>query len=279
MRFSTAMNLSWKKVLSEAGVLSFLLAGTALFCARAQPLEAIACTPIPEPAGVSVDRSGNVYLADRRGNVILYNSNGIETLVFSPPRPAVISNLEAWHGLRIFCFFRDLQEYTFLNRFLISPGNYSFGAGIVFAEAAGPSFDNNLWVFDQGDFSLKKYNVNLKEIQSLTPLILLLDQDNYDIAFIREHQNRVYLDDRRSGILVFDNLGTYINTLPLPEIDYFNFWEDRLYFLQSEMLISISLYGPERLERALPEGGNWKFALYAGDQYFLFSDKQLCRCK
>jgi hypothetical protein len=278
MQSSTVMKSAWKTALPKLCAAAILLS-LRTAPVHAQSLQLIGCTDIPELTAVSVDNAGYLYLADRAGRVIRYDRDGREQLVYSPYRPAQISGLDAWHGLRIFCFFRDLQEYTFLNRFLVSPGNYNFGGHFTFVEAAALSFDNLIWAFDQGDFSLKKYDVQLQQAQTQTPLNLLLDPGNYEISLIREYQNRVYLADKRSGILVFDNIGNFLRTLPLPEIDYFNFIDDQLYFIQGDRLIVIALYGPERQEIELPAGTEWRFALIANGHYYLFSARQLCLYK
>lgn len=278
MQSSTAMKSVWKTTLPKLCA-AFILLIFRTASLHAQGLQLIGCTPIPEPTAVSVDNAGYLYLADRAGRVIRYDRGGKEQLIYSPYRPAQISGLDAWQGLRIFCFFRDLQEYAFLNRFLVSPGNYSFGSHFGFVEAAALSFDNLIWAFDQGDFSLKKYDVQLQQVQTQTPLNLLLDPGNYEISLIREYQNRVYLADKRSGILVFDNIGNFLRTLPLPDVEYFNFIDDQLYFIQGDQLIRIALYGPERQEIALPADAEWKFALIANGNYYLFSVGQLCLYK
>ena len=165
--------------------------------ADGQQLRKIAESPIPEPYSVSIDQEGQIYVADNTGNLYKYDSNGQQIAIYSPQITTKIYLLEAWSGLRIFCFLRDIQEYIFLNRFLTATGNYGIDPDkIGFAEIATPSFDNNLWIIDQSDFSLKKYDITHDDIQLNTPLDLLLNRKTYQLKFMKEYQNKLYISDK-----------------------------------------------------------------------------------
>jgi hypothetical protein len=239
----------------------------------AQELRKVKEISIDFPSALSVDREGKIYLGDNKGNLTRYSADGAFELDYSPYRPSKITSVEAWQGLRIFLFFRDLQEYTFLNRFLVIQGNYDFYPEAVgFVEAATPSADNNIWLFDQTDFSLKKYDIALKAIKTHTPFDLLLDPDNYDIGTMREYQNKLYVSDLNTGILVFDNLGNYLTSIPHKGIDYFNFLEDELYFIKDGELIFLNIYNQAAKNIALPEDHQWVLPLVLKERYYFISE-------
>jgi len=245
---------------------------------RAQSLLLIDSLTVDSPTSVSMDRAGFLYFADQRGVLNKYDPNGHKILDFSPPRPAKITLLEAWQGLRIFLFYQDLQEYSFLNRFLVQQGEFTFNPEITgFVELATPSFDNNIWIIDQTDFSLKKYDIVQKGLQSKTAFDLLLDPDNYDILHMKEHQNKLYISDLNSGILVFDNLGGYLNSIARPGIDFFNFWENEVYFIIENRLEIIDLYDKTVESIRLPQHRQWRFVLMYEDLIYLFADSQLAK--
>jgi hypothetical protein len=232
--------------------------------------------PFDAPASVSIDQSGSIYAADAMGNLFKYTPAGEYVVEYSPERPARITDLEAWQGLRIFLFYRDRQEYTFLNRFLTAQGTYSFDPGTVgFVEAAAPSADNNVWLFDQSDFSLKKYSLQLREVVLRTPLDLLLDPNDYKIATIREYQNKVYMGDMREGVLVFDNLGNYLKTISAPGVRFYSLYGHTLYLVRDRTLLSIDIYTGARETRLLPETASWQFAFRYEERLYLASDSQI----
>ena len=261
--------------------MGFFLLIALLLVPTGQPIHAIAETEIPDPGMVSIDQTGHVYLADNSGNIYKYDASGKQAAVFSPPQTAKIQLLEAWSGLRIFCFQRDVQEYFFLNRFLTATGSYGFDPDKVgFAEMATPSFDNNLWVIDQADFSLKKYDITRNDIIMQTSLDLLLDRRTYRLGFMKEYQNKLYISDKTSGILVFDNLGNYLKKIEAQGIEYFNFYGDEIYFTQNHQLVFINLYNDTRRSIGLPEKAKIKFGLVGqNDQYYLFEGGKLLVCQ
>lgn len=231
---------------------------------------------IDSPTEVSIDRGGNIYYSTFHGDVIQLNSQLNNETIFSPLNPNTSQMLEAWQGLRVFSFHRDLQQYRLINRNLSLHEDYSFPPDLVgFAEMATPSFDNNIWVIDQIDFSLVKYDINSRRLLSRTPLDQLLDADNYEIFMIKEYQNKLFISTRQHGILIFDNMGSYLKTFQYSNISFFNFWRDELYFLNDDKLVRFNLYDESASDIKLPSTKSWNFALVYESNIYLFSEDSL----
>ena len=242
--------------------------------------ELVTETKISAPTEVSTDRAGNIYLATFDGDIIKYDPDLTTNQVFSPPSPTTTNILEAWQGLRIFTFHKELQLYRLINRNLSLHEDYSFPPDrIGFAEIATPTFDNNVWVIDQTDFSLKKLNIIQKRVMSVTPLDLILNQADYEMLHFKEYQNRLFLSTRNMGIHIFDNLGNYMKNYEYAGIEYFNFYGDEVYFLYDNQLLTINLYSEETKSRALPAGNKWHFAIIYEDLTYLFSSNTLALYK
>ena len=235
---------------------------------------------IDEPTEVSIDRVGNIYYATFHGDIIRINGDLDQQLIFSPINPNTTTILEAWQGLRVFAFHKDLQQYRLINRNLSLHEDYSFPPDAVnFAEVATPSFDNNIWVFDQVDFSLKKYDITGKRLWSRTTLDQLLDPNNYEILFCKEYQNRLFISTRDLGILIFDNFGNYIKTYDYKGITFFNFWEDALYFLDNDELVMLNLYDEVETRKSTPKDSDWLFVLIYEDKTYFFSKNEVLSYK
>ncbi|MCK5279578.1 MAG: hypothetical protein KAK04_13590, partial [Cyclobacteriaceae bacterium] len=247
-----------------------------VFVLFSQNFQLIESIEIKEPTEVSLDRAGNIYYATFNGDIIKYNPLLKERFIFSPANPNKTTILEAWQGLRIFSFHRDMQQYRLINRNLSLNEDYSFPTNLVgFAEIATPSYDNNIWVIDQIDFSLKKYDIFSKRIKSRTPMDLLLNPDNYEILYCKEYQNRLFISTRNYGILIFDNFGNYIKTYENKGVSSFNFWKDTIYFMEENVLVKLNLYNNRTDYSELPKQENWLFALVFEDRTYLFSDNKL----
>ncbi|ELR73088.1 hypothetical protein C900_05723 [Fulvivirga imtechensis AK7] len=237
----------FKALLLYLGLLS---AGNLL----AQELVLQSATAISEPLVVSIDRLNNIYIADKKGNLKQY-THGQLNQVFSPQQTGEITLVEAWNPLKIFLFYADFQEYIFLDRFLTSAQRYSSRDLSSFSGLITISADNNLWVVDYVDFGLRKYNINFRQFTIETPFDLLLDPDNYEITFIREYQNLVFISDKASGILIFDNMGNYLRKIPVKGTDYFTFHKDQLYYLTNNgrELVAQHIYSSQKEVHSLPE--------------------------
>jgi hypothetical protein len=208
---------------------------------------------------VSQDTYGHLYISDIKGNINKYDSTGKFLLNYSPQKLGTVTLLEAANTIRIFVFYRDFQEYVMLERFLGPNPNSSLNeAEIGFARQATLGSDYNLWIIDETDFTLKKYDRQFNKVLFKTPLELLLDPREYDINFLREYQNNLYVNDKNSGLLVFDVFGSYKKKIPFKGLDYFAFLDDELYYMKNDTLFFFHLYLFTSREIALPPGKKYK---------------------
>jgi len=202
---------------------------------------------------VSQDNYGHLYISDKKGNINKYDSTGKFLMNYSPQKLGMVTLLEAFNTIKIFVFYRDFQEYLMLERFL-GPMPYLplKEEQIGFARLATLANDYNLWVIDETDFSLKKYDRQFNKVLYKTALDLILDARDYDITFLREYQNNLYINDRYSGILVFDVFGSYKKKIPFKGLDFFAFHEDEMYYLQNDTIQFFHLYLLSNRSIALP---------------------------
>ncbi len=219
---------------------------------RAQsPLEAVRSIPLGVAAHASLDRNGHLFVADERGNIDKYTLEGQPLLHYSPQKVAVPDLLEAWFTLRIFAFYQEYQEYLVLDRFLNNSPLVRFAPDAVgFARSATLAADNLIWVFDDSDFSLKKYDPQTRQNVLVSPLALQLESTDVQVGFMREYQNQLYVSDESNGLLVFDNLGNYRKRLPFAGLAHFGFVGNELYFLRGSEVIFFHLYNFQ--ERTVP---------------------------
>lgn len=206
-----------------------------------------------KPHRFSCDNYKNILITDINGLLYKYDSLGKLQNTFSPPKRCKVSLLEAGRNMNIFLFYDYFQEYLFLDRFFTQTETLELPRDRVgFARIATVALDNNLWLFDDLSFSLKKFNTRAYKVDLTTSLDLILDASDYDISFMREYQNQLFLVDKNSGILVFDNLGNYKTKLPFKGVNWFGFLEDEMYFVQDGELVLYNLYTYKEKRMALP---------------------------
>lgn len=238
-----------------------------------QALIPIDSTSIGSPVSASIDRLNHIYIADKKGNLNQYrNTSLIQT--FSPQQMGNITLVEAWNPLKIFVFYADFQEYVFLDRFLSASQRFPAPELSRYSGMMTMSYDNNLWIVDYINFGLKKYNINFDDYTINTPFDLILDPDKYEITFIREYQNLVFISDKNSGILVFDNLGNYLKKIPANGVNHFSFKGDDLYYISDSTLMKVNIYSDKKSSLPLPGKALFAF-LYDENKLALISESTL----
>jgi len=217
----------------------------------------------------SQDGYGNLYISDKRGNINKFDSTGNFLLNYSPQKLGNVSLIEASNTIKIFAFYRDFQEYVTLERFLGPMPNSALNQDEVgFARQATLASDFNIWLIDETDFSLKKYDRQFNKVLNKTALDLILDARDYDITFLREYQSNLFVCDRLSGILVFDSFGSYKKKIPFKGVAFFAFHEDELYYLQNDTLHFFHLYLFNTREIPLPIGKRYSKAFIHNKKVF-----------
>jgi hypothetical protein len=261
-------------------IISIFFIANAVQNVHAQHLQLLKYEFLNPMSEVSQDRYGNIYVITQGGTIHQFDSMGRKQLIYSPPLVADITLFEARTTVRLFAFYRDLQSFSLLNRFLTPIENYKFDEEkIRFARVANLSADNQVWLVDDIDFSIKKFDKNFNTIALRTPLDLLFAEKEYDINYICEYQNQLFLNDRNTGILVFDNLGNFIRKIELEKgTDYFNFLEEEIYFLENNEIRLIHLYTGVERKMVLPQtvqNQEVKRVLLRKDKLFIFTENEL----
>jgi WD40 repeat protein len=259
-------------------ILFFLLFASIL--SNAQEISISNIVTIKEATKVSADRYFNIYVVDNKENIQKYDPQGNFLLTFSPSKQGEISLLESWNSIRIFAFYRDFQEFVLLDRFLVPQPNYKIDQNVIgFARMATISADNQLWVIDDEDFSLKKYDLDQQKVSINTPLELVLKAKDYHINFMREYQNLLFVNDKNSGILVFDNMGNYKKKIALSDVSHFSFINDELYYLKDNKIMFFNVYTFAERSISLPIGYNITNVIVSPEFTYLFSGINLLICK
>jgi hypothetical protein len=118
------------------------------------------------------------------------------------------------------------------------------------------SGDHNLWILDAADVSLKKANVHAGSLEVDNKIPDTLIQKAADITFMREYQNFLFLLHQTKGILIFNTMGRWIKTIECPQLQYFNFLGEELYYPEGNRLKFLNLFTAETRETSLNQPGD-----------------------
>jgi hypothetical protein len=232
--------------------------------------------PTASPTAISVDRKGSVYLLDPKRSLFMLDSTGKPVNTFSPPSRGRITAVEAWNPMKLFLFYEDRQELMLLDRFMrpIASTRLTDLGFMGNVRAATLTSDDSFWLFNESDFTLSKIDLRYQKPIIETPLDLILDKARFDVRFMREYQNMVYLLDYNGGVYVFDNLGNYKKKLPFTGVAYIGFSGNELYFVKDNQLHFFDLYQLQERILPLPADKVYLSALISEGLVYLFSKDQ-----
>jgi hypothetical protein len=238
------MNIKYKY---SAAVIFYVLQGLSLF---AQTMVSLPYTPLQ----LSTDRYDNLFVSDTKGNVHKFSADWNEKLTYSATKNIKVTHLEAYNTLNIFLFYEDYQEIVLLNRFMTETVRQPISeGGSIFARLATYASDNNIWLFCDTDFSLKKLNLKTQQVLFSVPLDLQLNVANYQMNYIKEYQNYLYINDKNSGIYVFDAMGNFFKKMSIPGIQHFTFYANKMWYIQNNQIFEYALYEEKNEPILLPK--------------------------
>lgn len=187
------------------------------------------------------DNLGNVYLvsADR---IRKFDQRGAFQKEFSNKNFGAITAADATNPLRILLFYRDFSRIIFLDNTLSQNGEpvQLEALGYPLTTLAATSYDNGLWIYDQQNFELLRLNRQLQVEQRTGNLSQQLGIELRP-NFIIEKDNRLFMNNPETGVLVFDVFGTYSKQLPLPGLKQFQIDDDALIWFDGKQLHSYAL--------------------------------------
>lgn len=193
---------------------------------------------LPENAkSFTTDQLRQCYLITNKNEVIKYDANGKELFRFNNNTLGNLAHIDATDPFNILLYYPDYLTIILLDRTLTKTGEYSlYDFDIIEGYSVGISNDNNIWIYDDREFKIKKINREGEILAKSDDLSMILGiglQPN----FILERHNNIYVNDPAIGILQFDVFGTYVKTIPLKNLSEFQILNKQLvYQLEHEVL-------------------------------------------
>lgn len=164
---------------------------------------------------ITTDQFGHYYeVSDTKINK--YSNDGKLICSFSNNILGVIASVDVTNPYKILVYFRDFTKILILDNTLSPTTEVIDLTSINLDETTlvCRSYNDGTWYYDPVRFELVRKSQELVTTNSSGNLANLL-QKNIQPDFLIEYNNKVYLNDPESGILVFDIYGTYIKTIPL----------------------------------------------------------------
>ncbi len=169
----------------------------------------------------AIDNLGNIFLINTNNQIKKLNPQYDSIGVFNDTkRFGKIFSVDVSNPLKLLVYYKDFNTIITLDRFLNIRNSIDLRKQhILQAKAVATSYDNNIWVFDEIDATLKKIDDNGKIILQTADFRLLFD-DFSNPEKIIDSDGMLYLYASKNGWYVFDYYGALKNKYGLPN------WKD-----------------------------------------------------
>ncbi|MGQ0828953.1 MAG: hypothetical protein ACT4ON_11240 [Bacteroidota bacterium] len=198
------------------------------------------------------DNQGNVYIVT--GNELTkYNKTGRLLYKYSDKKLGNISFVDASNMLRLLVFYKDFLQIVFLDNTLSVNGEATSldKIGGQQAQLVCSSHNSGIWLYDQQNFELIRLDQNFEKKQQTGNLNLLLNT-SLQPDYLLEYDNKVYLNNPSSGILIFDIYGTYYKTIPAKNVKKFQPITDWVYFISDSKVKAYNTKTTEEKQFEMP---------------------------
>ena len=162
----------------------------------------------------TVDNLENIYLVNNNNQLKKLNVNGDSAGVFNDVRKyGKLYSIDATNPLKLLLYYQNFSTIVVLDRFLNIRNVINLRKQNIFnVKAISASYDNNIWIFDEGDGKVKKIDENGEVLSETVDLRVIFDTIPSPTS-ITDQDGFVYLYDPNKGFYIFDNYGSLKNRL------------------------------------------------------------------
>ncbi len=163
----------------------------------------------------NVDNLDNIYLVNNYNQLKKLNSNGDSVGVFNDVRKyGKLFYIDVTNPLKLLLYYQNFATVVVLDRFLMVRNVINLRKQNIFnVKAIATSYDNNIWVFDEGDAKLKKIGENGDLLSETVDCRLIFDTIPSPSQIIDEG-GFVNMYDTAKGFFIFDSYGALKSKLP-----------------------------------------------------------------
>ena len=229
----------------------------------------------------TVDNLGELYIINSSNQLKKLDEKGDSVGVFNQvTKYGKLSYVEAQNPWKTILFYQNFSTIVLLDKYLNVLTSINLRKQNIFrVKAVTTSYDNNIWLFDEQDNTLKKIDDAGKLLLQTVDFRLLFDSVPSPVQII-DRDGFVYLYDPEKGLYVFDYYGSFKNKLSFLHWKDFTVIEKNIYGFDEKYFYSYKIGSLDLKQYALPESfknytsvkvGNNKIYLLKNDYLQFFS--------
>ena len=202
---------------------------------------------------LDVDILDNLYLITENNQLRKLNANADSVAAFNEVakygNPTLI---DVSNPLKILVYYKGFSTAVILDRLLTVRNTINFRKQNIFrVQSICTSYDNNIWLFDEQDFKLKKIDDEGNLLQESTDMRLLVDSVPSPEK-LTDNDNFIYLYDKNRGFYIFDYYGALKSNLPFLGWSNTAIAHNRIYGFSGNKLYSYELSSLNLKQYELP---------------------------
>lgn len=179
---------------------------------------------------IELGEAGHFYVVE--GNKItMYAPDGEIEYAYSNYYTIKLHSIDVSNPQKILLFYKQDQKITLLNQYFKTATEPFFlkEKGYENITAACLSADDNVWIFDDSEQKLIKLT-DAGEFITQGEKFPKHAGTPIQSSFMVDYKGKVYIADASKGVLIFDAIGTYQETLPFKGIRQFRIEDGKLYY-------------------------------------------------
>jgi len=200
----------------------------------------------------TTDNQSNIYVV-KSNELTKFNKSGKLLYKYSNKNLGNIDFVDASNMLQLLVFYKNFLQVAFLDNTLSLNGEPVSLDNIDFQQAqlVCSSHNNGIWLYNQQNWELVRLDQTLAKTQQTGNLSLLLNID-LQPNYLLEYNNKVYLNNPSTGILIFDVYGTYYKTIAVKDVQHFQPIGDLVYYISDNKVKAYNIKTTDETEFVLP---------------------------
>lgn len=164
----------------------------------------------------TTDNLGNLFLVGERQQIKKLDDNYDSVGLFNDVRRyGKLYSIDASNPLKLLLYYREFATVVVLDRFLNLRNTIDLRLSNIFqCRAISQSYDNNIWVFDDLDYKIKKIDESGKQLLETPDFRILFDIPPRPDK-IEDYNRFLFAYDSLRGLSIFDYYGALKNQVAL----------------------------------------------------------------
>jgi len=203
--------------------------------------------------GFATDKLGQLYLISPKNEVIKYDTKGKEVFRYNNNFLENLEQIDATDPFNLLLYYPDYLTVITLDRTMSKTGEFDLSdLNLLRVKTVATSNDNQVWIYDELSFQLKKINRSGEVLRQSVDLNLQLNHPPR-ADYLVEKENGVYLNDPNFGILIFNMFGEYESMIALKGLDRFQVFDNRLIYKKGKQIYTYHLQTLSEQVLPIPE--------------------------